>query len=439
MEKIYALCGVVFLGAGERMQHKQGQTSFMTYNRDFTFYFLLAFSCLPLISVLLPRFMTFCPSLVGLAGYAYLAYARGQTLPLSRSYLYISLGIGALCALSALSSENPKDVLEKAFLTTLLLLSCVFLLAVCRSLEPEKLNEHSWVFPLLLMLAALVASFELFFKMPLYQLLHAAPEGRKINTAEINRGAVNIVLCSFGAFSLLQLCGTDKRRRLLSGLALATAIVLMLALSQAQVAQLSFFLGLGLYFLYPASWKPGYRILTTLVCLLLLTAPWLAQWMFAALAADAQTLPWLKSGYAGARMEIWDFTSRYALQSPLTGHGMDATRSVESFDHARLYHREDSVLHPHNFALQLWVDFGLIGALCGSALISYLFMQIRRLDPIVARPAITILLLTLLVAAISYGLWQSHWIGVMLYLLSLSQIIYQVSSSSSESRNIRQI
>lgn len=411
----------------------------MTYNRDFTFYFLLAFSCLPLISVLLPRFMTFCPSLVGLAGYAYLAYARNQILPLNRTYLIISLALGALCAFSALSAQNPDDVLEKALLTTLLLLSAVFLIAVCRSLNPEKVKEHSWLLPAMLTVAALVGAFELFLKMPLYQLLHEAPEGRKIHTAEINRGAVNIVLCSFGAFSLLQLCGKEKRLRLLSSLALATAIVLMLALSQAQVAQLAFVAGLALYFLYPVRWKPGYPLLAAGICLLILSAPWLAQWMFATLAADAQTLPWLKSGYAGARMEIWDFTSRYALQSPLTGHGMDATRSVESFDHQRLYHKEDSVLHPHNFAIQLWVDFGLAGAVAACALISWLIWQIRRLEPAVARPALIALLLTLLVAAISYGLWQSHWIGVMLYVCALVILLSTSRQSSPESHNISQI
>ncbi len=405
----------------------------MTVRRDFTFYFLLAFSCLPLISVLLPRFMTFCPSLVGLAGYGYLAYMRHQIVPLSRPYLYISLGIGALCAFSALSSQTPKDVLEKALLTTLLLMSAVFLIAVCRSLNPERLKEHVWIFPVLLTAAALVGAFELFFNMPIYQLLHEAPEGRKIHTAEINRGAVNIVLCAFGAFSLLHLKNPYKRSTSVQALILASAIVLMLALSQAQVAQLAFFLGLCLYFLYPAGWKPGYPLLALAVSTLLLAAPWLAQWMFATLAADAQTLPWLKSGYAGARMEIWDFTSRYALKSPLTGHGMDATRYIDSFDHARLYHREDSVLHPHNFAIQLWVDFGLIGALCGSALVSYLFLQIRPLEPALARPALTTLLLTLLVAAISYGLWQSHWIGVMLYLLALHQIIRMAFSAPPKS------
>lgn len=411
----------------------------MTRQRDFTFYFLLAFSSLPLISVLLPRFMTFCPSLVGLAAYAYLAYTRRAFLPLSRSYVLISAAIGLLCAVSALSSTTPYDVVEKALLTTILLLSAVFLIAVCASLNPDRLRQYAWIFPAMLTLAALVGAFELFFKMPLYQMLHEAPEGRKIHTAEINRGAVNIVLSAFAVFSLVRTEEAKKCSVAVPILILNAAIVLMLALSQAQVAQLAFAAGLALYFLYPTGWKPGYALLAGIICVLILSAPWLAQWMFATLAAEAQSLPWLKSGYAGARMEIWDFTSRYALQSPLTGHGMDATRGVESFDHQRLYHKEDSVLHPHNFALQLWVDFGLAGALAACALISWLIWQIRRLEPVLARPALVTLLLTILVAAISYGLWQSHWIGVMLYIYALVMLLWTSQKTSPESQNIRQI
>ncbi|MBK9585647.1 MAG: O-antigen ligase family protein [Alphaproteobacteria bacterium] len=410
----------------------------MTVRRDFTFYFLLAFSCLPLISVVLPRFMTFLPSALGLGAYIFLVVVRQQPLPLSRFYLLIALGISLLCGLSAFSSGHPEEVIWKAVTTGALIFSGVFLIAVCRTLDPQSLKNNAWVFPALLTLAALIGAAELSFRMPLYQVFHDTDPARTISTAVLNRGAVNIVLCAFAALSLIRVWDAPPQMRLFLGSTLFGAIVLMLALSQAQVAQLAFVFGFGVYFLYPAGWRPGHRVLAAFLCLLLLTAPWLAQWMFATLAADAQTLPWLKSGYAGARMEIWDFTSRYALQNPLAGHGMDATRYVESFDHARLYHREDSVLHPHNFALQLWVDFGFAGAVWGCALLGTILEALRREGSESARCGLTLFLLVLLVAAISYGLWQSHWIGVMIYVLALYHLVRATLNPSPEELNIRQ-
>ena len=410
----------------------------MTDRRDFTFAFVLAFSCLPLISVLLPRFMTFCPSLLGLGFYLYLIAVRKESVPLNRAYLLISLGIGFLCVFSAAFSSHPGAVLKKAGLTTLLIASGVFLLAVCRHLDPRSLRRHAWIFAALLILATAVAIFELSLNMPIYRIIHEANPTRRLNTSVMNRGAVNIVLCSFFALSCLWQWDGKKEWRIGLGIALFVTIALMLGLSQVQAAQLALGAGLVFYFLYPAGWKPGYAIFAVLLCALLLATPWMAHWLFTGFAADLQSVAWLKSGYAGARLEIWDFSSRYALQSPLTGHGMDGTRYVESFDHARLYHKEDSVLHPHNFAVQLWVDFGLIGAASGCALLVYILFQIRRCGPSLARASLTTFFLTLLVAALSYGMWQSHWIGVLIYLVAVQQFFSSFQPDSSEAHNIRQ-
>ena len=80
-----------------------------------------------------------------------------------------------------------------------------------------------------------------------------------------------------------------------------------------------------------------------------------AIWAFNNISAQVEAVPILGSGggYAGARMEIWDYVSRYALQNPLYGFGVEATRQVPSFGSTESYQEGQTILHPHNFVLQL--------------------------------------------------------------------------------------
>ncbi len=408
----------------------------MTARRDFTFYYMLAFAALPLMSVLVPRVMAFGPVLLGLAGTIYLLRSGADRKGFSKTYLIVAGGAGILACASALWADFPEDVLEKGVLTALLLLSGVFTLYASEHLDAARLRACAWLIPILVLAAAGVAAFELAFNMPLYRLVHGVGPEERLYTAVINRGAVNTVLCLFAALAIVQSgAAFEKSRthRMVLLVALLGTVLLMLALSQAQVAQLAFVAGLIIYKFYPAGRAPGpvFAVLTGVSCALLVLSPWLAEWMFANLAAETQGLAWLKSGYAANRMEIWDMTARYALQAPLTGHGLDATRYVESFDHARLYHREAGVLHPHNFALQIWTDFGLLGVLPACAVLALLFRRVSAVGGIAGKAVMAMLLTTLLVAAISYGLWQSHWLGVMIYLLALSRILMRLNAPAS--------
>lgn len=404
----------------------------MTIRRDFTFYYVLGFAALPLMSVLVPRVMAFGPVVLGLAGTLYLLRHGADRRGFSKAYLIVAGGAGILACASALWADFPEDVLEKGLLTALLLLSGVFTLYTAEHLDRERLRACAWLIPVLVLAAAAAAAFELAFNMPLYRLIHGVGPDERLYTAVINRGAVNTVLCLFAALAIVQSGAAFESRphRMAVLAALLGMVLLMLALSQAQVAQLAFVAGLIVYKFYPAGRAPGivFMVLAGVSCALLILSPWLAQWMFANVAAETQSLAWLKSGYAANRMEIWDMTARYALQAPLTGHGLDATRYVEAFDHARLYHREAGVLHPHNFALQIWADFGILGVLPACAVLAFLFRRVSTVGGVAGKAVMAMLLTTLLVAAISYGLWQSHWLGVMIYILALGRIVMRVNA-----------
>src|SRR5436190_23671517 len=96
--------------------------------------------------------------------------------------------------------------------------------------------------------------------------------------------------------------------------------------------------------------------------------------MFRILPPWIDHVPWLGYGqaFANNRLEIWDFVSRYALRHPLHGFGIEATRAVEAFDSQQIYQKKATILHPHNFAIQMWIEFGLIGGLLAAAMMTQL-------------------------------------------------------------------
>ncbi len=68
------------------------------------------------------------------------------------------------------------------------------------------------------------------------------------------------------------------------------------------------------------------------------------------------------------RMYVWDFTADRILEKPFHGWGMNASRVVPGGKENAVDPRYGAIgdklpLHPHNFALQVWLELGLPGAL----------------------------------------------------------------------------
>ncbi len=109
-----------------------------------------------------------------------------------------------------------------------------------------------------------------------------------------------------------------------------------------------------------------------------------------------------------ARLDIWSFTNARILEDPLQGWGLDASRMFPGYIH----------LHPHNSAVQLWFELGLIGAALGAAFWGLIFWRVAQADGIehkgpartFAAAACAMAMVYLLIGAISFSLWQEWWI-----------------------------
>jgi O-antigen ligase len=105
------------------------------------------------------------------------------------------------------------------------------------------------------------------------------------------------------------------------------------------------------------------------------------------------------------RLDIWRFVSREVLQNPMKGWGLDASRAWPN----------DIPLHPHDAALQVWLELGALGAALAGLFWAWLFTRIAALvdeDRTMAAAAAASATAYLTIGALSFGVWQEWWLAV---------------------------
>ncbi len=106
----------------------------------------------------------------------------------------------------------------------------------------------------------------------------------------------------------------------------------------------------------------------------------------------------------GARLDIWRFVARKVFERPLFGWGIDASRVWP-----------DIPLHPHNAALQLWFELGLLGAMAGVIFWSQLWSRIGAIaeqSRMAAGVCSATAMAYLTIGGVSFGVWQEWWIAL---------------------------
>jgi O-antigen ligase len=143
------------------------------------------------------------------------------------------------------------------------------------------------------------------------------------------------------------------------------------------------------------------------------------------------------------RLVIWDFAVARIAEKPLTGWGLEASRAMPggraqpdatTLDRLNITnpvqreflanpHVEVMPLHPHNGALQLWLELGGIGALLGALLMLALgFAASRSAAPAVGAGMLASAAVT---GMLSFGLWQAWWVASLLMAMIALHLIPQ--------------
>ncbi len=267
-----------------------------------------------------------------------------------------------------------------------------------------------------LCLALLVATEEHLSGGFLTTLLHSSlgNPGYEYNLTELNRGATLLALCIFPCVAILL-----KKHRKHEAILLAAVTFIMLLTLKSLSAVMGIVAGGGSFLLvyYVRGRAIPLLMTATLVFTLLLPVIMTLQNPHALMAR----FPFIPES-SEHRLYIWHFASHKALDHPLRGWGLNASRFIPIAPSDMLPNNKSPLpIHPHNSVTQLWLELGVPGVVLFAAFLFVLFRTIRATenDTLYQAACTAGLMAYYTIGLTAFGIWQEWWIASGLLLAFL--------------------
>jgi hypothetical protein len=142
---------------------------------------------------------------------------------------------------------------------------------------------------------------------------------------------------------------------------------------------------------------------------------------------------------AGHRLLIWSFAGDRIAERPVTGWGLDSSRAIPGGDDLIRPRETWMPLHPHNAALQVWLELGAPGAALFALLAAIVWGALARVEwpPLFAAAAGASLTIAFVECFATYGIWQEWWIGTLSLSLFLVLVMARVANASKAFSSVR--
>ena len=226
-----------------------------------------------------------------------------------------------------------------------------------------------------------------------------------------NRPVITFLLLSIPTLWFLVRSGQARAAALL-----ATLVGGTLLLAKSGAAVLGLVVGLGMFWI---AWRlPPHRAAAIAggVLLAALAAAPLAGTVLERIF-PARLHQAMESASSRARVEIYRTFGAAVAQHPVAGAGFAvSTRYAETSHVDRLapeVRGMANIGHPHNAALQIWVELGLVGASLVAAVLAVLLRGLSDLPRTQLAPRLTLLLGAAGIALVGHGAWQGWWAAAL--------------------------
>jgi O-antigen ligase len=114
-----------------------------------------------------------------------------------------------------------------------------------------------------------------------------------------------------------------------------------------------------------------------------------------------------------ARVEIWKTFGEIVTERPLLGWGYGVSPHLSNTLVASRSTAANPDLsnpwHPHNLALQTWVELGSVGVILVAGIVILVLRELERLRPALLPAALALLAAVAAVSLVGHGAWQSWW------------------------------
>ncbi len=349
------------------------------------------------------------PLVLGVSA-AFLVVGWGMTRSLRRPRdMVLVIALALFVVVAAMSLErmaDPGDGFEVLFGHAALPVALGVMLA---SANPPPVGRRmALALPAGLALAAVLLVVELRSDLVLHRLV-----GANLNPSKMNQSAVVMTLWLWPAVVLT--AGMVGQR---IALALCGVVAAAVFLSESETAKLALVAGALAFGLFRWRTRWLFGVLAVGVTVFVLSQPLLPTLVDTVVPSSA--LDALQAGHARERLVIWRSFAAATAMEPMAGFGFDSSGSIgfgpllERFPAELRTGIRDS--HPHNMALQVWVELGLMGAFLVAVALGRIIRSAGGLEPSVAPAAAASIVGALVVAAVGYGAWQAWWLSSLAML-----------------------
>ena len=385
-------------------------------NRGF---FFLGISLLATVfcGICAPRTLAFIPSVIAVIFFLIGAIKYQNILKPEKEEIVFFITIIILAFISSFWAPNQDFSIERSIKITSILLPGTLLLTLGREFKWPRLPLAQIAIGLYLFTAFLL----LFEKTSDHFLLETVL-GKDVLSHKLNRSYVVFSFFSVPVLFLVKSMTLDKVKKLaLTALVLLSSIT-ALYYAESQTAQLCFLVGAGFLYLYPANNKIIFKTLSGLILISIFVMPFLIKPLKTAIPEEILLDGILKQASIIHRLEVWEHAASKAINSPLYGNGIEALRFMKS-DEYMVHQKADSVLHAHNAALQIWLEFGVIGILLALIFVFYVLRNIQKqTDPAIRQFYMASFMTCLSCALTGYGFWQGWLLGLFFFMAVMTMV-----------------
>jgi hypothetical protein len=221
-----------------------------------------------------------------------------------------------------------------------------------------------------------------------------------------NRPVVTVLTVSLPIILLLL-----KRRQPWLGAALAGLVLVTILQSESGAAILGLAAGGVAYAVTRVSRRVALTLAAVGLVAAVLSAPVIGE------IVDRALPPAMHDRLAGShsveRIEIWKLFGAAVRHEPLVGLGFGASPRFPETRVAQRMRADNPNLppawHPHNAALQIWVELGAVGAVLGTLVMLLLDRRLAGLPPPRLAHGMALLAAVVAISLIGHGAWQGWW------------------------------
>ena len=133
-------------------------------------------------------------------------------------------------------------------------------------------------------------------------------------------------------------------------------------------------------------------------------------------------MDWIIQSSSATRLGIWQETIKLIELRPLFGYGNDAMvflTNNELLKNSLFKGGELKVGHPHNAFLQIWLEYGFVGAVLSCIFLVMISLRIAKLPNRIRSTALTLFSTIMIVSMVSHGAWQSWWLGSIILVSTI--------------------